>query len=66
MKGYTIGADDYITKPFDEDELWCKIVAISKRTDFIAEETEPIVITSYSIHYTKLYDDTKKSLGIVY
>ncbi|WP_346862879.1 response regulator transcription factor [uncultured Draconibacterium sp.] len=33
MKGYTIGADDYITKPFDEDELWCKIVAISKRSD---------------------------------
>lgn len=35
MKGYTIGADDYITKPFDEDELWCKILAISKRTDLL-------------------------------
>ena len=33
MKGYNIGADDYITKPFDEDELWCKISAIGKRSD---------------------------------
>lgn len=32
MRGYNIGADDYITKPFDEDELWCKIMAICKRT----------------------------------
>lgn len=35
MKGYDIGADDYITKPFDEDELWCKIVAISKRSEIV-------------------------------
>ncbi|HYQ57202.1 MAG TPA: response regulator transcription factor [Draconibacterium sp.] len=39
MKGYDIGADDYITKPFDEDELWCKIVAISKRSDYYQDES---------------------------
>jgi len=55
MKGYTIGADDYITKPFDEDELWCKIVAISKRTDFIAEETEPIYkVGNYEFDFDNL------------
>jgi len=30
MKGYEIGVDDYITKPFDEDELLYKINAISE------------------------------------
>jgi DNA-binding response OmpR family regulator len=31
VKGYQIGADDYITKPFDEDELFFKINAILSR-----------------------------------
>lgn len=31
VKGYEIGADDYITKPFDEDELFLKINAILSR-----------------------------------
>ncbi len=32
MKGYEIGVDDYITKPFDEDELFYKITAILNRS----------------------------------
>lgn len=32
MKGYEIGVDDYITKPFDEDELYYKITAILNRS----------------------------------
>jgi len=55
LKGYTIGADDYITKPFDEDELWCKIVAISKRTDFIEDETEPVYkVGNYDFDFDNL------------
>ncbi len=34
LKGYNMGADDYITKPFDEDELLCRIMAICNRVDF--------------------------------
>jgi DNA-binding response OmpR family regulator len=33
LKGYGLGADDYITKPFDEDELLCRIKAILNRVD---------------------------------
>ncbi len=31
LKGYNIGADDYITKPFDEEELLWKIKALIRR-----------------------------------
>jgi DNA-binding response OmpR family regulator len=31
IKGFNLGADDYITKPFDEDELLCRIHAILSR-----------------------------------
>ena len=41
MKGYEIGVDDYITKPFDEDELLYKINAIlnrSKNSSIVADD----------------------------
>ena len=31
LRGYNLGADDYITKPFDTEVLLCKIRAILKR-----------------------------------
>lgn len=31
LKGYDLGADDYITKPFDEEELLWKIKALIRR-----------------------------------
>ncbi|CAA9280266.1 MAG: Transcriptional regulatory protein rprY [uncultured Cytophagales bacterium] len=32
LLGFSLGADDYITKPFDEQELVCRIHAVLKRT----------------------------------
>ena len=37
LKGYNVGADDYITKPFDTEVLLCKIQAIIKR-----QSTQPL------------------------
>ncbi len=40
IKGFTLGVDDYITKPFDEDELLCRIQAILNRIN-LQENTLP-------------------------
>jgi DNA-binding response OmpR family regulator len=38
IKGFDLGGDDYITKPFDEDELLCRINAIINRYNIQPEE----------------------------
>lgn len=48
VKGFTVGADDYITKPFDFQELVLRINAILKRSKLITEKEEEVVF-SYDI-----------------
>jgi two-component system, OmpR family, response regulator len=38
LEGFRIGADDYLTKPFDSEVLLCKIAAILKRRSDTGEE----------------------------
>lgn len=38
IQGYKLGADDYITKPFDSDVLLHKIKAILKRNEELHKE----------------------------
>lgn len=40
LKGFDLGGDDYITKPFDEDELVRRINAILKRTTSVQNISE--------------------------
>lgn len=42
LKGYNLGADDYITKPFDTEVLLAKIQAIIKRQSVQAVQEENI------------------------
>lgn len=49
LKGYSMGADDYITKPFDSEVLICKINAILSRSGTQAneEKKEEYIIGKY-------------------
>lgn len=40
LKGFNLGADDYITKPFSMEELLVRINAVLRRTDAYQEEAE--------------------------
>src|SRR5881392_1788541 len=40
IQGYKLGADDYITKPFDSEVLLLKIKAILKRNEELNRESE--------------------------
>ena len=42
LKGYKIGADDYLTKPFDSEILLAKIKSILNRKQFIQNEEKDV------------------------
>ena len=58
LKGYGLGADDYITKPFDEEELLWKIKAIIKRSPKSESKIEVASIGKYA------FDFANQSLAI--
>lgn len=60
LNGYGLGADDYITKPFDEEELLWKIKAVIRRIPERKHEnkTETISIGKF------VFDFTNQSLTI--
>jgi DNA-binding response OmpR family regulator len=51
LKGYDLGADDYITKPFDEEELLWKIKAVSRRIQKIESNAGIILIGKYTFDF---------------
>ncbi|MBM3444421.1 MAG: response regulator transcription factor [Bacteroidetes bacterium] len=51
IKGYKLGADDYITKPFDSELLLFKIKAILKRNEEQSREQENIEYDLGKYHF---------------
>ena len=48
LKGFNLGADDYIVKPVDEEELVARIHAVLRRTSTIQETPEVFEIGAYT------------------
>lgn len=51
IQGYKLGADDYITKPFDSEVLLLKIKAILKRNEDMNKESENMQFDLGSYHF---------------
>ena len=51
IQGYKLGADDYITKPFDSEVLLLKIKAILKRNEELNKEAENKEFDLSSYHF---------------
>lgn len=51
IQGYKLGADDYITKPFDSEVLLHKIKAITKRNEELNRENENIEFDLGKYHF---------------
>ena len=68
LKGFDVGADDYVTKPFDSDVLMMKIKAILKRSERFEDENVKDIVKIGNLEYhTKLrqlkFEDESQKLS---
>ena len=51
LKGLTLGADDYVTKPFDVEELMARVHAVLRRTQPAADR---VVLGDVAVDFTRM------------
>ncbi|MEL6867917.1 MAG: response regulator transcription factor, partial [Bacteroidota bacterium] len=52
LRGYALGAEDFVCKPFDEEELLCKIKVILRRQLTVMGQTEvPVTFQIGDFHF---------------
>ncbi len=63
LEGYSLGAEDYITKPFDEEELACKINVVLRRhcQDVYASAPNQFCLGKYHFDYQRQELKTKQT-----
>ena len=54
IKGFKIGADDYVTKPFSVEELVLRIKAILKRGKIVKKNSNIIEFSNYKLNINNL------------
>ena len=60
LTGFSVGADDYMTKPFSINELTARVKAVLKRTGAGKEEDIPPII-----NFDKISIDTERKRAII-
>jgi DNA-binding response OmpR family regulator len=60
LKGFNLGADDYVLKPFDEDELLCRIRAILRRS----QESKPEEVVDICYLGSSRFDYARQTLHV--
>ncbi|MBT3241897.1 MAG: response regulator transcription factor [Bacteroidetes bacterium] len=61
IKGFGFGVDDYISKPFDEEELLCRIKAILNRRNLQASNSDKLLVADNVLGAYK-FDPEKQEL----